>query len=224
MSEPTASRTPEMPEDLRASWENLQHRTDELAVAPEDMRDLYKRVTDLTSKLAAMTADRNLWREAHDEDCPHKIALDAKDAMRLENEATIKDLQKEITQLKVDVAMTDLAYEAQAEKFDGCPHAHAVGEYALCGCSYDKPSDVCAFHAPQLRKAQAEIKDLQRRLNEAQAPVSDEDETYVAWLRYRHCHGGEVILDTCNSNDQGAFKVWRKGGIERILAARKARP
>ena len=67
---------------------------------------------------------------------------------------------------RIDRAETGLAslqesYEAQHAKFDGCPHALAVGENALCGCSYDRPSDVCAMHAPALKKALEENAALQ---------------------------------------------------------------
>ena len=36
---------------------------------------------------------------------------------------------------------------------------------------------------------------------------------YVAWCRYAR-KGEELVVDTCNSTDKGAFKVYRHDGFE----------
>jgi len=81
MTEPTASRTPKIPEDLKQRYEKLaSYKPMAVAVTDIYVRDwqaLIERIATLTEDLAAMTADRNLWREAHDEDCPNKAELEA---------------------------------------------------------------------------------------------------------------------------------------------------
>jgi hypothetical protein len=42
-------------------------------------RSIEDRVKELEAQLAAMTKDRNLWQEAHDEDCPNAKAVEQRD-------------------------------------------------------------------------------------------------------------------------------------------------
>jgi invasion protein IalB len=51
------------------------------------------------------------------------------------------------------IATLEAALAAQEKKYEDCPHPKGE-QYWPCACSYDKPSDVCAVHAPQLLKAQ----------------------------------------------------------------------
>jgi hypothetical protein len=59
------------------------------------------------------------------------------------------------------IAQSWLAQKAHIEelqqKFEGCPHTS-------CGCSYDRPGDVCAIHSPKIAAQKAEIERLREAL------------------------------------------------------------
>jgi hypothetical protein len=78
----------------------------------------------------------------------------------------------ELIRLRAENERLERDWEALHAKFDGCPHSQ-MGEGFLCGCSYDSPSDVCAFHAPQLRKAQERIADLEAQVAALTMPRHD---------------------------------------------------
>ena len=65
------------------------------------------------------------------------------------------NIEGEVARLKRQLASAEEIAEALHAKFDRCPHPKHI-----CGCSFDRPSDVCALHAPQLRKALEEIERL----------------------------------------------------------------
>ena len=64
----------------------------------------------------------------------------------------LKESERKIAALETELREANELLEAQSEKYKDCPHS-----IADCGCSYDKRSDVCAVHAPQLQKAYAKI-------------------------------------------------------------------
>jgi hypothetical protein len=80
----------------------------------------------------------------------------------------------------------DAELAALEAKFDSCPHVDP--ECKLCGCSYDKPSDVCAVHAPQLREALEQIAALKQQVERLSAPVSEQQATGMwmpEWIRVK---------------------------------------
>lgn len=66
-----------------------------------------------------------------------------------------------IAELEAQQKSSDESLAAQEKKYADCPHPKGE-QYWPCGCSYDKPSDVCAIHAPQLREALMRIATLER--------------------------------------------------------------
>jgi hypothetical protein len=80
-----------------------------------------------------------------------------------EYEAILAAKDAEIEELKRELSSAEESLAAQEKKFEDCPHPKGP-EYWPCGCSYDKPSHVCAVHAPQLKAAQAEIASLKAQL------------------------------------------------------------
>jgi hypothetical protein len=105
-------------------------------------------------------------------------------------------------ELEAEKASLQSALDAQTAKFEGCPHSQ-LGDAAVCGCSYDKPSDVCALHAPQLRKALEENARLEAEVERLTAPVKFEE--------LRKAHNGSP----------GAIGA---DGIDRLIAARAQEP
>jgi hypothetical protein len=69
-----------IPEDLKQRYENLaSYKPMEVAVTNIYVRDwlvLIERIARLEAQLTAMTVDRNLWQDAHNDDCPNKAMLD----------------------------------------------------------------------------------------------------------------------------------------------------
>lgn len=61
----------QVPEDLRLHYELYWKKFDGV---------LIERISVLIAQLAAMTADRNLWQDTHNDDCPNKARADALEA------------------------------------------------------------------------------------------------------------------------------------------------
>lgn len=59
----------------------------------EILSEALKTITGLRADLAAIAADRNLWQDAHDEDCPNKAALE-------EETKTVAELRLELAESK----------------------------------------------------------------------------------------------------------------------------
>jgi hypothetical protein len=47
----------------------------------------------------------------------------------------------------------------------------------------------------------------------------DLTDQYVAWCRYRPGVFAQLVIETCSSDDQGAFKVFRENVIEEAYRA-----
>lgn len=91
--------------------------------------------------------------------------------------------------------------EGLIDKYEGCPHT------VDCGCAQDKPSDICAHHAPQLRKALAENERLDKQIARFLEPVSDEERRVA--------------------NHRAGIRCWTKDEVESLIANRlepKGRP
>ena len=68
-----------------------------------------------------------------------------------------------IAELEATLGSCEESLAAQEKKYEDCPHPKPT-EYWSCGCSYDKSSDVCALHAPQLKEARKRIAELEPQL------------------------------------------------------------
>ena len=79
------------------------------------------------------------------------------------HEAAIAALEGQIEKLKADAKIGDEMLEALEAKYEGCPH-HPITEASVCGCSYDRIGDVCAFHAPALASAKQRVGELEEAL------------------------------------------------------------
>ena len=64
-------------------------------------------------------------------------------------------MQTEAAELFVEIEALTGEVEALRDKLCGVE---------TCGCSYDKSEDVCACHSPKLRKAEAEIGELNKQV------------------------------------------------------------
>jgi hypothetical protein len=93
--------------------------------------------------------------------------------------AALAQKDAEIEKLKADAASSDEAMEAQFRKFEECPHTVAFNKdgSSLCGCSFDRPGDVCAHHAPALRDAQRDLTAARLRIER----LEDVLRKIVAW-------------------------------------------
>jgi len=111
-----------------------------------------------------------------------------------------KKAEAEVERLKAEVELYRQSDEALHAKFDECPHKHD----GPCGCSYDRPGDVCLVHSPKLREAEAELAALRARCERLEAPVSKEESQFFWW------RGGPDDL------------VTSKEGVNRLIAARAA--
>lgn len=78
-----------------------------------------------------------------------------------ELEAQLRQEREANEKLREEIKSGDEMYEAQQQKYADCPHKPISGEVNECGCSFDKIGDVCAYHAPALKAAQATIGQLQ---------------------------------------------------------------
>lgn len=128
-----------------------------MAEMPEDLKGRYIELT--------------LWDKGplNDMQMPHQCSL-REEAKYIER----------IAKLEQQVAEQEAANEALYAKYEGCPHEMEVG--VTCGCSLDRPSDVCAVHAPQLRKAQQQITEQQKTIDRLRAPVSSiEAQRYTSY-------------------------------------------
>jgi hypothetical protein len=85
-----------------AQSENDEHWTERMRMAANS--DRYRKERNAAQSalcltkdaLAAMTEDRNLWQEAHDEDCPNKAALDEVQRESADRLKTIGRLAQEL--------------------------------------------------------------------------------------------------------------------------------
>jgi hypothetical protein len=82
--------------------------------------------------------------------------------------------QEERERLKRELAEAEAHAEALEAKFANCPHPKDT-EYGTCGCSYDRPSDVCMVHAPQLAKAMAELAQERAWVDALTAPATAQE-------------------------------------------------
>ena len=103
------------------------------------------------------------------------------------DEAAIVALEGQIEKLKADAKIGDEMLEALEAKYEGCPH-HPITEASVCGCSYDRIGDVCAFHAPALASAKQRVGELREVLAEIVAVASGEEQVAaddtegMAWI------------------------------------------
>ncbi len=74
-----------------------------------------------------------------------------------------------IAALKSENERLEKRIEGLIDKYEGCPHT------VDCGCAQDKPSDICAHHAPQLRKALAENERLEKQIARFLEPKGEND-------------------------------------------------
>jgi hypothetical protein len=86
--------------ELDQSRKNL-FKIAEWVMAQTEPVAIATRIADLESQLATMIADRDLWQDAHDDDCPNKAALD---------EARKAATWKKITTENMPVGMDHLLY------------------------------------------------------------------------------------------------------------------
>lgn len=108
-----------------------------------------------------------------------------------------QELVVENEKLKHELASANEKIDALHLKFDGCPHTVALDvgkdDVLTCGCSYDHPSDVCAFHAPQLAEAQRERDEALANLERLSKPVSDKEMAIHA-AHYVDKKGAECLI------------------------------
>lgn len=69
-----------------------------------------------------------------------------------------------VAELEKLLASADEHAEALEQKYEDCPHP----EIGPCGCSYDRKSDVCAFHAPAVKALSAKLKAVEGIMQEKQ--------------------------------------------------------
>lgn len=74
--------------------------------------------------------------------------------------------ESKVRELELEIKSGDEMYEAQQEKYEGCPHKPISGEANECGCSFDNIGDVCGLHSPALRKSQERVRELEQALRE----------------------------------------------------------
>jgi hypothetical protein len=81
---------PPFPETIESDTEFAKHPTDILLNKRErQLLALTARVESLRKELVEMTLDRNLWRDAHNEDCPNLAQSGLSDSVREKLEAML---------------------------------------------------------------------------------------------------------------------------------------
>jgi hypothetical protein len=135
---------------------------------PEDLKRLYE--LGSTHRAWVRTAD-DIATEDYCRIGPHPGVCDLIERIaQLEYAAENAALRVKVKNLEAEKVSLQSALDAQTAKFEGCPHSQ-LGDAAVCGCSYDKPSDVCALHAPRLRKSLEENAALRAKVERLSAPV-----------------------------------------------------
>ena len=107
----------------------------------------------------------------------------------------IARLEAENRTLREENASLEQSLEAQAKKFEGCPHSFGGSYDHCCACSYDRPDDVCAAHAPLVKSLRAQLEAMSR-------PVTDEE-----WKAMR----SRVGRDACGQEIADALIAARTG-------------
>jgi hypothetical protein len=122
--------------------------------------------TDLVARLRGRT--HLVSNSYHEWDCRDAVRVIESQAKEIERLRELCDLKQNLTE--------EVARLGRTEKYErGRAEAAEAGVEVLrdklcgvetCGCSYDKPEDICACHSPMMRKAQAEVARLRGALRE----------------------------------------------------------
>lgn len=91
------------------------------------------------------------------------------DTLRAEN----TQLRTRNEQLEAELAEADAQCEALGAK------VRSLSAHETCGCSYDRPGDICAHHSPKLQVAHAKIEQLEAALAEAVSLLESPNEYRV---------------------------------------------
>ena len=129
-------------------------------------------------------------------------------------ESTVAELREQLAEKDKEILLLEESLAAQEKKYEDCPHPKGE-EYWPCGCSYDKPSHVCMVHAPQLKKAVAEIDELReqnRKLREALLIV----QTFAE--RELECRETSYLPEPFN-DDEEFYLTEAQEAVEAIRAA-----
>lgn len=100
--------------------------------------------------------------------CPPLPTFTPRKAMTDPAQSEVIALRAKVVKLEAEHESLELALAAQEKKYEDCPHPKGE-QYWPCGCSYDRPSDVCMVHAPQLKAATQENAELRAQVERLKA-------------------------------------------------------
>ena len=126
------------------------------------------------------------------------------------DECELERAKNKVSALEARVKELEQANEALVKKYADCPHPKGE-QYWPCACSYEKASDVCAVHAPQLKAALARVKELEEQVR--WKPIMPESLPKVGDEVYRAGMNGSVpAIDVQVAQEDANYNSYRACG------------